>query len=127
MRVFCELEVETGIIDEYQGIRAILAQQALGFAEIAHERRKLAEHLAESHHVHLPVMQIGIDTRLTRHQVSAEIADIKLGIVLTKIFYKLGGVQVARRLTGYHDIFHGRESLDASILSEPTAYNNMQN
>ena len=77
MRISGKLKVEARIVHEHKHVRTESVKQTLGLLQVAENARQPPQHLAESHHVHLVVMQIGLAPRGLGHEVASEKADLR--------------------------------------------------
>ncbi len=97
---FREADVESGIVDHHDDVRAFLLRQLDALEENADERADLLQHLDEPDHAELGGIHEEIHSRLA-HAVTAHAAHDRAGALFHHFPRDAGAVKVAGRFAGH--------------------------
>ncbi len=100
------LEIERGIVDEYQAVGPALEQLPPRRREVREYLAEMAEHLAEAHESHVAVVDYRGDGGRGRHPVAAEKGETRVAVGLAQSLDQSSSVKVARGLACYYKIVH---------------------
>ena len=107
--------VQPRVVDQHDGVGAIVTKMAIGHEDQADERQQVEQHVQEPHHRQ-------VDERVEqacpgrRHLGSAEPGELGVGEQLAKRTNQIGGMKIAAGLTGRNEDSHARNRFLANRL-----------
>jgi hypothetical protein len=107
--IFGNLQIEARIVYQNQHIRFPVYNIHLTHVHVPENGTQMQQHRNKAHVSQIPVMFYQSPSHLL-HQISAKEAELSLRVLLFQSCHQIGGMQIARSLTGNQIVFHNFKS-----------------